>query len=299
MNQWDGWEVSVESFDSESPLTYSVMTFCFGPAPKHINTVPKLRFAPRKPRTLNAELLSAYLSRDQQHSNGDARTFETDSLEFKLLMAYTRKRRPTEALPSSPQPDEDRSKPKRKGRKPRLSFLIKCIKPQTNESPVQQPATLSYSDDKKADDLEDMVCDLTEISDSVQFTPCDIEPDSDDVVEKLVELLREHGDKLDKKIKEDKVLHEKLQSSLTYGFFKKVMESLCGSVSPDVPPEQKDQKVSVALVCEATSQLVGVHYHPMTYVLGLGAQYLQEKYSTWINRNVQGKVSDESKEEVQ
>lgn len=93
-------------------------------------------------------------------------------------------------------------------------------------------------------------------------------------------------------IKEDKVLHEKLQSSLTYGFFKKVMEAFCGSVSPDVPPEQNDKKVNVALVCEATSQLVGIHYHPMTFVLGLGAQYLQEKYSTWINRNMhEGNVS--------
>ncbi len=131
-------------------------------------------------------------------------------------------------------------------------------------------------------------------------------------------------------IKDDKVLHEKLQSSLTYGFFKKVIEAFCGSVSPDVPPEQNDKKVNVALVCEATSQLVGIHYHPMTVVLGLGTQYLQEKYSTWIDRNMhvanvsvsmtkhlfttmpsdlithtnisppsQGEVSDESKEEVQ
>uniref|UniRef100_A0A8C1UIL8 Apoptosis facilitator Bcl-2-like protein 14 n=1 Tax=Cyprinus carpio TaxID=7962 RepID=A0A8C1UIL8_CYPCA len=250
----------------------------------------------------------SYLSRDKQHSNGDVQTSAEDSLEFKLLMAYTRKRRRADTLlpqdvPSSPQPAKDHSKPKKNKRNKKLSFLLKCIKPQTDEpAGLQQPATLC-SDDGKVDEMENMVSELTEISDSVHFTPSDLEPDSDaDVVEKLVELLREHGDKLDRKIKEDKVLHEKLQSSLTYGFFKKVMDAFCGSVSPDVPPEQNDKKVNVALVCEATSQLVGVHYHPMTYVLGLGAQYLQEKYSTWINKNMHagnGEVGDESKEEVQ
>ncbi|XP_059367850.1 apoptosis facilitator Bcl-2-like protein 14 isoform X1 [Carassius carassius] len=246
---------------------------------------------------------------DQQHSNGDVQTSASDSLEFKLLMAYTRKRRPADTLlkqdvPSSPQPAEDHSKPKKNKRHRRLAFLLKCIKPQKDEpANLKQPATLARSDDGEVDEMENMVSALTEISDSVHFTPSDIEPDSDaDVVEKLVELLREHGDKLDRKIKEDKVLHEKLQSSLTYGFFKKVMEAFCGSVSPDVPPEQKDKKVNVALVCEATSQLVGLHYHPMTQVLGLGAQYLQDKYSTWINKNMHagnGEVDDESKEEVQ
>lgn len=91
----------------------------------------------------------AYLSRDQQHSNGDVQTYAADSLEFKLLMAYTRKRRPADTLlqqdvPSSPQPAEDDRKPKKNKRKKRLSFLLKCIKPQTDEpADVQQPATLA------------------------------------------------------------------------------------------------------------------------------------------------------------
>lgn len=35
------------------------------------------------------------------------------------------------------------------------------------------------SDDGKVDEMENMVSELTEISDSVHFTPSDIEPDSD------------------------------------------------------------------------------------------------------------------------
>ncbi len=87
------------------------------------------------------------MSRDQQHSNGDVQTYAADSLEFKLLMAYARKRRPADTLlqqdvPSSPQPAD--SKPKKKKRKKRLSFFLKCIKPQTDEpANVLQPATLA------------------------------------------------------------------------------------------------------------------------------------------------------------
>ncbi|XP_050958170.1 uncharacterized protein LOC127159359 [Labeo rohita] len=239
----------------------------------------------------------AYLTRDQQHSNGDVQTSGADSLEFRLLMAYIRKRRPADTrlqqdVPSSPQPTEKHRKPQKNKRKKRL-FLLKCIKPQTDELPERQAATLSRSDDERVDEMEIMVKhgELTEISDREHFTPCEIESDSpdeeSDVVEKLAELLREHNDELYEKIKADPALHEKLQSSFTYGFFKKVMEAICGSFPPDVPTKQKDRKVDVALVCEATSQLVGIHYHPMTYVMNLGAVYLKENYSAWISRNMQ------------
>ncbi|XP_073694648.1 uncharacterized protein [Garra rufa] len=249
-------------------------------------------------------MMFAYLSRDQQNSNGDVQTPAADSLEFRLLMAYTRKRRPADTrlqqdVPSSPQPTEKHNIPRKNKRKNRLSFILKCIKPQTDEPRERQPAILMSLDDGKVDEMEHIASELTEISDSVHFTPSELETDADDVVEKLAELLREKGDELDKKIMEDKELQEKLKSAFTYGFFKKVIDAFCGGVSPDVPPEQKDKKVEVALVCEATSQLIGLHYHPMTFVMNLGAQYLKENYSAWISRNVHGEVGDESKDEVQ
>lgn len=93
-------------------------------------------------------------------------------------------------------------------------------------------------------------------------------------------------------IKADKALNEALQSSFKYGFFKKVMDVFCRSVSSELPTEQKDQKVNVALICEATNQLYGINYHPMNRVLGFGAKYLQDTgYSNWISRNIQCNVS--------
>lgn len=70
------------------------------------------------------------------------------------------------------------------------------------------------------------------------------------------------------------------------------MDAFCRSVTSELPTEQEDQKVDVALICEATSQLCGVNYHPMNRVLGFGAKYLQENYSKWISRNMHvGNVS--------
>lgn len=47
---------------------------------------------------------------------------------------------------------------------------------------------LSGSDDGNVDEMENMVSELTEISDSVHFTPCDIESDGDGEF-KLIRLL--------------------------------------------------------------------------------------------------------------
>ncbi|XP_056101387.1 apoptosis facilitator Bcl-2-like protein 14 [Rhinichthys klamathensis goyatoka] len=237
----------------------------------------------------------------QEHSNGDVQIPAVDSLEFRLLMSYARKRRPMDTSLQQDIPErevsEKRSRRMHKKKKLRLSFITKCIKPKTDDTPEPQQAAL---DDGKVDEMENMVSELTEISDSVHFTSSDIESDGDDVVQRLAEILRLHGDELDEKIKKDKALYETLQSSFKYSFFKKVMDTFCRSVTLELPTE--DEKVDVALICEATSQLYGVNYHPMNRVLGFGAKYLQENYSKWISRNMHvgsAEVGDESKEEVQ
>ncbi|XP_067246969.1 apoptosis facilitator Bcl-2-like protein 14 isoform X2 [Chanodichthys erythropterus] len=246
-----------------------------------------------------------------QDSNGDVQIPSADSPEFRLLKAYARKRRPMDTrlkrdIPeretSTAEPIEEHSKAKK--RRKGFSFFLRCIKPKTDDTPEPQPAMLEGSDDVKVDEMENMVSELTEISDSVHFTPCELETDDlpADVVERLAELLRAHGDELDEKIKADKALNEALQSSFKYDFFKKVMDVFCRSVSLELPTEQKGQKVDIALICEATNQLYGVNYHPMNRVLGFGAKYLQDTgYSKWISRNIQcnGEVGDESIEEVQ
>lgn len=239
----------------------------------------------------------------QEQGKADVQMPEADSLEFRLLMAYINKRRPTDTRLRQDVPQKERIKPK-VSRKKKFSFL-KCIKPQTddnNDRPAPQPATLQ---DVKVDEIEKVADVLTEVSDSLDI-PSEIAEDGEDgnvdVAKQLAEMLRTHGDDLDERIKANLKLSEILKSSFRYSFFQKVLESFCISVSSDVPPpQQKDEKMNVALICEATSLLSSISLHPINLVLGFGAIYLQEKYPTWVSRNVQlgnGEVADESKEEV-
>ncbi|XP_051547018.1 apoptosis facilitator Bcl-2-like protein 14 [Myxocyprinus asiaticus] len=247
---------------------------------------------------------------DEEQSNGDVQVPASDSLEYRLLMAYTRKRRPTdtrlqknitERKTCTPEAPEDHIQLQWKKKKRKFPFFLSCFKPRTNDDDCchQQPATTEVLEEK-VDDMEEIASKLTDISSSVHFIPCELEVDSgDDVVQQIVELLREHGDELDKKIKADKALSKALQSSMTYGFFKKVMDTFCRRVTPEeLPPEQKRENATVALICEATSQLFSVDHHPMNQVLGFGAKYLQDTFPTWISRNIGNGDVDESKEEV-
>lgn len=93
--------------------------------------------------------------RNKEQSDSDVQIPPEDSLEFRLLMAYTRKRRPTdsrlqknstEQKTSTPEDNIEHNIKKNKRFKKRFSWLVKCIKPKTNEAvgsnDVRQPATL-------------------------------------------------------------------------------------------------------------------------------------------------------------
>ncbi|XP_051974252.1 apoptosis facilitator Bcl-2-like protein 14 [Xyrauchen texanus] len=248
---------------------------------------------------------------DEEQSNGDVQVPASDSPEYKLLIAYTRKRRPTDARlqknrteskTCSPEAPEDHIQLQKRKKKGKFPVFLKCFKPSRNEDDcyLRQPAAI---EDETVDDVEEMASKLTDISNSVHFTPCELEDDcgKDDIVQRIVELLREHGDKLDEKMKADKEFSQALQSSMTYSFFEKVMDTFFRRVTPEeLPPQEEKEDTEVALICEATNQLFGVDHHPMNRVLGFGAKYLQHKFPTWINRNT-GNVDDvdESDEEVQ
>nr|XP_055045649.1 apoptosis facilitator Bcl-2-like protein 14 isoform X1 [Misgurnus anguillicaudatus] len=241
-----------------------------------------------------------------------------DSLEFRLLMAYTRKRRPTDSRlqkdetkqkTATTEDSDIRSKKKKKSFSKRVSSLFMCVKPKTKEDfdsvPKKQPAMLRGVSDvsvvSDGEKVEGMASELTEISNSVHFEPSDIESDGGDdpLIQKIVELLKVHGDELNEKIMADKALSESLASSLSYSFFSTVMDSFCTSVSRELPPQEEVEKTEVALICEATSKLFGVDHHPMRRVLGFGAKYLQEKFPNWISINIGNEVEDEEEAEVE
>ncbi|XP_072530100.1 apoptosis facilitator Bcl-2-like protein 14 [Salminus brasiliensis] len=239
----------------------------------------------------------------------------TDSLEYKLLQIYTEKKEPTYSGPqqsnktgekkaASPVPSDERHKAKKKIR--RIIALISCIRPQAEDnSPVSEGHRCRPSSGGVAphSNVGPIVSRLSKIADSVHFLPSDLETDGDDIIERIVDILREQGDKLDEEIRNNHKLMQQLQDVLTYNTFQKLTTLFIRRLTPEeVAPAKHPKQAHIALVCELTSRLKTMDRHPMNRVLGFGAKYLQDYYTPWVNQ--QGgyeKVfsTDDEEEEVE
>ncbi|XP_008289330.1 uncharacterized protein LOC103364099 [Stegastes partitus] len=248
--------------------------------------------------------------------------------EFRLMMAYAKRRRPqqeedshvqdngsTDANGTTPsqtpvqtETEVKTKKKKKKGWK-RLSSILKCVKPQTDDKEPQQtppsnatnrcmdpPADESLMIDsiepaevKKKDQLEEAVSRLTEIADEIPFTPPELETDSEEgEVEKMIGLLlRETGDKWNEKELKDANIAAEL--FWDYSFFKNLINALLmrmglRSADPDALGPQASPKTQIAVTCEVTTRLTAVNTLPTNRLLSHGARYLQDYYSTWAQQ---------------
>ncbi|KAJ8374029.1 hypothetical protein SKAU_G00046090 [Synaphobranchus kaupii] len=204
------------------------------------------------------------------------------SVEFRLLMAYAQRRRPpnTQSQPGGNAPPQsprarDRRKKKKTSKKLR-KMLLMCVHPQRekDEQPMGEIVDVTSVADR-----------LSSIVDSVDIRLEDIETDSpNDVAQQIVELLRESGDQLDRKIKEDRVLAQHFRSGFTYALFERIATMFLQEVAPSdtIPDTQSPHQARIALTCEVTRKLDAVDRHPMNMVMGFGAKYLQENFSLWV-----------------
>ncbi|XP_055789449.1 apoptosis facilitator Bcl-2-like protein 14 isoform X2 [Salvelinus fontinalis] len=143
---------------------------------------------------------------------------------------------------------------------------------------------------------------LTQIADSVQITPDDIESDGTDdqhdLIRRLVELLKASGDKLNEEIKSNHILQRHLQTSFTYSLFETVTSTLLQGVTgvegdgpvaqtgyPAPEKEERVQREQIALACEVTSKLSALDLHPMSRAMGFGTRYLQEHHTAWVKKH--------------
>ncbi|XP_036433334.1 apoptosis facilitator Bcl-2-like protein 14 [Colossoma macropomum] len=234
-----------------------------------------------------------------------------DSIEYKLLQEYTQRKTPTHSqVPQSEGVEETKPPvPSDKKKKKRFKFqkCLRCIQPaKEDDGPAienngRRPASDTSCPEQEVDDIVNR---LTKITDSVHFLPSELETDSDDDIERIVEILREQGDKLNEEIKKNHVLMEMLQRTLTYNYFKKITTTYLRRLSPEeLPPKSQPKQTRIALICEVTCRLKIMDRHPMNRVLGFGAKYLQENYSPWASaQGGYGKVfstGDSDEEEVQ
>ncbi|XP_062862654.1 apoptosis facilitator Bcl-2-like protein 14 [Trichomycterus rosablanca] len=239
-----------------------------------------------------------------------------DSIEYRLLLAYTQKKGTAHILipekngvekakDISTKEPQNRPKSKKK-RKLKFWKLISCVRPAKNDDiPEEENQRRCAAADSCSDEdhVEDVVEALTKITDTFDLISDGIETDSDDIVEKIVQILREEGDKLNAKIESDKALKKELQASMSYILFECVIQTFTGRLSPEVrSPAQSPKKNEIALTCEVISRLNALDSHPMNRVLGFGAKYMHDYFSPWVNAHGgYEKVfdSDDTEEEVQ
>ncbi|XP_043389982.1 apoptosis facilitator Bcl-2-like protein 14 isoform X1 [Chelonia mydas] len=107
------------------------------------------------------------------------------------------------------------------------------------------------------------------------------------IIETIVALLRQSGDKLEETIKRDSTFYHCVTKMLSYAFFKKLTDQYLEEVPGDSTKETegKIQCTKAAFVMEVTTRLTAVDNHPMNMVLGFGVKYLKENFSPWIQNH--------------
>ncbi|KFZ56777.1 Apoptosis facilitator Bcl-2-like 14 [Podiceps cristatus] len=110
------------------------------------------------------------------------------------------------------------------------------------------------------------------------------EHDEERIIQTIVSLLRQSGDRLEEKIKKDKSLYQHFTDMLSYDFFKRITDLFLEDVSADSTSEPggQVQRMKVAFTMEVATRLTAVDNHPMNLVLGFGIKYLREHFRPWI-----------------
>ncbi|XP_042082629.1 apoptosis facilitator Bcl-2-like protein 14 isoform X4 [Haplochromis burtoni] len=110
---------------------------------------------------------------------------------------------------------------------------------------------------------------------------------TDDIVQRLVELIRAEGDDIDRKIKQNLGLQQQLRD-LDYDMFKELTSSVQSLVHPAeqaAPSEVHIQRQKIALAFEVTSRLSATSLVHQRRVLSFGERYIQENHSAWVEQH--------------
>ncbi|XP_065482922.1 apoptosis facilitator Bcl-2-like protein 14 [Caloenas nicobarica] len=106
----------------------------------------------------------------------------------------------------------------------------------------------------------------------------------EEMIQKIVSLLRQSGDELEEMIKKDRTFYQHFEDMLSYTFFKRIADMFLEYAIRDSPsePESRVQCAKVAFTMEVATRLNAVDNHPMNLVLGFGLKYLREHFKPWI-----------------
>ncbi|KAM9481581.1 apoptosis facilitator Bcl-2-like protein 14 isoform 2-T2 [Clarias gariepinus] len=191
---------------------------------------------------------------------------ETTSAEYQLLEIYHRKRK--SRLSATPRHPTVFQGPVEDYQLRLVSIARLCASAKTNE-------------------FDQVAERLTHIVDSELPAQEHVETDNDSaVIHRFVDLLKEYGDQMNEKIKNDEELLGYLQGLLSYNLFETLASAFINSV---VPPgnqrkEDNDQKLKIAWTFEMTSRLSAIDLQPMNRAMGFGAQYVHQHFAPWIQQ---------------
>lgn len=119
-----------------------------------------------------------------------------------------------------------------------------------------------------------------------QSRTCDSKKDGEDqVINKIVELLKYSGDQLGREMKKDKALMSSFQDGLSYSVFRTITDLFLRDVDTRGESEVKAQGFKAALAIDAIAKLTAIDNHPMNRMLGFGTKYLKEYFSPWVQQN--------------
>ncbi|XP_062276466.1 apoptosis facilitator Bcl-2-like protein 14 [Scomber scombrus] len=132
---------------------------------------------------------------------------------------------------------------------------------------------------------------LVEIADSAPIPDMHVE-DQDEIVQRLVTLLKSSGDNINDKIKQTPFLQQQL-SSMSYDTFAKLTSSVQSLVRPEgraaattaAASDRRIQQQKIALAFEVTSTLSAMEIIPRRRVLSFADQYIQQHHQAWLQQH--------------
>uniref|UniRef100_A0A2K5M4U9 BCL2 like 14 n=1 Tax=Cercocebus atys TaxID=9531 RepID=A0A2K5M4U9_CERAT len=125
----------------------------------------------------------------------------------------------------------------------------------------------------------------SQLKDRLPIASSSKKDEEEQIIAKIVELLKYSGDQLERKLKKDKALMGHFQDGLSYSVFKTITDQVLMGVDTRGESEVKAQGFKAALAVDVMAKLTAVDNHPMNRVLGFGTKYLKENFLPWIQQH--------------
>uniref|UniRef100_UPI00398F012D uncharacterized protein bcl2l12 n=1 Tax=Pristiophorus japonicus TaxID=55135 RepID=UPI00398F012D len=108
--------------------------------------------------------------------------------------------------------------------------------------------------------------------------------DKEKMIEKIVLMLQEQGDGINKKIKEDPLL-QRTMKRMSYRSFTKLVEVFTANVEEQHEgPTTSPELTKIALTMELTRRVAGISSHPVQQLMGYSMQYM-DMFVPWLQEN--------------